>query len=44
MTMDSFNMSTTPNVIRRSNSKLKSVISLKKLPNIIQNNNNNSQK
>jgi len=44
VTMDSFNMSTTPNVIRRSNSKLKSVISLKKLPNIIQNNNNNSQK
>jgi hypothetical protein len=39
MTMESFNMSTSPNIIRRPNSKLKSVISLKKLPNIIQNNN-----
>ena len=37
MTMDSFNMSTSPNIIRRPNSKLKSVISLKKLPNIVQN-------
>jgi len=39
MTMDSFNMSTTPNIIRRSNSKVKSVMSLKKLPSIIQTNN-----
>jgi uncharacterized protein YdiU (UPF0061 family) len=39
MSMDSFNMSTTPNIIRRSNSKLKSIISLKKLPSIMQTNN-----